>query len=212
MVAANTSGMVQQFLQQYQQTRTTQAKEKREGLRTLQRAANLFGPGYGADIEKAALASSGQAAVSAGLSGTTVPGARAAGISAGLETERRSRLADALSNVAQYQAAFQPITPQPSTIASSAAMIEQRQLEKQRLEEQRRQFSLQSQIEKQRLEEQRRQFEEQLKFQREQFTEQKRESRITKWRPQQPSTYFSSSGKMGSVPHSGYFSSSGIRR
>jgi hypothetical protein len=135
---ANLSNILQQFLRQYRQTRATQIGEKKAGLATLQRAADLFGPGYGADVEKRALASAQQSAVSAGLSGTTVPGARAAGISAEFETQRRSRLASALSNIAQYQAQVQPVTPTPGVIASTAATVGQQRLAEQKFEEEKR--------------------------------------------------------------------------
>jgi len=69
------------------------------GLGAMQRAADLFGPGYMKGVERGALASMEQGMVGRGLSNTTRPGALSVGIKQGFEDIRRTRLSDALSNI-----------------------------------------------------------------------------------------------------------------
>lgn len=73
------------------------------GATTLQNVVKQFGPGYMAGQKRSALAGAQQSAVSSGLSGTTRPGAVSAGMLANFEDKRRTRLADAMGNLAQMQ-------------------------------------------------------------------------------------------------------------
>ena len=89
-----------------------------EGLRPLQQAVNLFGPGYMRGVEKTALANANAELISRGLGSTTRPVAMSVGMKGQFEDIRRGKLADALSRLSQYT---QQAAPTPHLLGSMLA-------------------------------------------------------------------------------------------
>ncbi|RKY08367.1 MAG: hypothetical protein DRP65_09205 [Planctomycetota bacterium] len=82
--------------------RGERAQRYQSGFNILRGVADLFGPGYMKGAERGALASMEQSMASRGLGGTTRPGALSVGIKQGFEDIRRTRLADAMTNLGQF--------------------------------------------------------------------------------------------------------------
>jgi len=72
------------------------------GLRPLEKAAGLYGPGYMAGQERLALTGAKEALGARGLGGTTRPQAVSAGMKTGFEDVRRAGLSEALARISGY--------------------------------------------------------------------------------------------------------------
>ena len=101
----------------FEQAETERKQKYTQGLGDLARVTELFGPGYGAGMKKAALAGMEQGMVGRGLGGTTRPAAVGAGMSAQFEDLRRDKMADALTRVAEYRR----VSPQSTVTAGTLA-------------------------------------------------------------------------------------------
>lgn len=93
------------------------ARKLPAGLRPLERAAELYGPGYMAGQERFALTGAKAALGARGLGGTTRPGAVSAGMRAGFEDVRRQGLTGALGRISEY---IGGTTPTAGTLAHLA--------------------------------------------------------------------------------------------
>ena len=121
-MAISLSNLLQQFMQERQQ-------QYGQGLSSLQSVANLFGPGAMAGDEAAAGAAIEQSAASRGLSGTTLPVAQSVGMKQQSEGIRKSRLADAITNLTSFIQGNMPTTNTLAGLASQSASLSQRQAE-----------------------------------------------------------------------------------
>lgn len=99
---------------------TERAGKYETGLSYLKRVLDLFGADYGKGMERTAMANVNADLISRGLGSTTRPAAMSVGMKAETEDIRRSRLADALSNITQYIQQSAPTAPTVSSTAQSA--------------------------------------------------------------------------------------------
>jgi len=100
------SSLLKQFYEDYRGTEQRREERYGAGLAELGEMTGLFGPGYGAGMEKAAMAGAQQTLIGRGLGGTTRPMAVGAGMKAQFEDLRRGRLAEALARTAEYRRTF----------------------------------------------------------------------------------------------------------
>ena len=105
---------------QYKTEIAEQKEERKAGLGEMAEAAGLFGPGYGAGMEKAALTGAKQSLIGRGLGGTTQPMAVGAGMKAQFEDLRRGKLATALQQMAEYRRLFPTGVVSPELLANVA--------------------------------------------------------------------------------------------
>ncbi|NIT61563.1 MAG: hypothetical protein GWN67_20485 [Phycisphaerae bacterium] len=97
------SSLFQRLYEDYAKGEKERTQRYESGLGDLAQMTGLFGPGYGAGMEKEAIAGATQSLIGRGLGGTTRPGAVSGGLKARFEDMRRGRLAGALSRVAEYK-------------------------------------------------------------------------------------------------------------
>jgi len=100
------SSLLQQLYQDYRGIETERKERYGAGLSELAEVAGLFGPEYGAGMEREAMAGAQQTLIGRGLGGTTRPMAVGAGMKARFEDLRRGKLAEALSQMAGYRKTF----------------------------------------------------------------------------------------------------------
>lgn len=108
------------FLEDYLGARRKREERYEAGLGELRRVAGMYGPGYMAGQETAAIRGAEQQLIGRGLGGTTRPFATAAGTKARFRDVRQQARAGAMTNIANYMAGFQDIYPDPGTMAHLA--------------------------------------------------------------------------------------------
>jgi len=110
--------------------RQERASKYAGGLSNLQDVTKLFDPSYGKGMERSALATMEQNMVGRGLSNTTRPGALSVGIKSEIEDTRKSRLADAMSNVSQFMQSNTPSAGEISHLATGgfSGLLAEKQL------------------------------------------------------------------------------------
>ena len=113
-------GLLRTLVSDYQQTRVKREKRYTEGIGILEGVVEQFGPGYLKGEEKKTLASMEQGMVGRGLGGTTRPAAEGTGIKADIRDRQTRARTGAMTNVAQFMANFQDVSPDPSTLAHLA--------------------------------------------------------------------------------------------
>ena len=116
ITGSSLSDLFQRFLSDYMQTETQRKERFDTGASKLTAAAELFGPGYGAGMEHAALTGARQSLIGRGLGGTTRPMAVSAGMKAGFEDLRRGKLATVFQQMAEYGRTF------PESTATAGAL------------------------------------------------------------------------------------------
>jgi len=103
---ATIANLLRRFYEDYTKTEGQREQRYASGLSDLAQVTGLYGPGYGAGMEKAALAGANQSLISRGLGGTTRPQAVSAGLKAEFEDLRRGKIAEALTRTAEYKRMF----------------------------------------------------------------------------------------------------------
>ena len=112
------SNVYKGLAEDYEESRKEQQTRYKQGLTELAQITGLFGPEYGAGMEKAALAGARQSMIGRGLGGTTRPMAVGAGMKAGFEDLRRGKLATALQQMAEYRRTSPQIYPTAGVLAN----------------------------------------------------------------------------------------------
>lgn len=105
-MAISISNLLNKLTADYETTKGQRQKRYGEGLSELGKVTGLFGPGYGAGMEHAAMTGAKQSLIGRGLGGTTRPMAVGAGMKAGFEDLRRGKMAEALTRMAEYRRMF----------------------------------------------------------------------------------------------------------
>jgi len=103
---ATIANLLRRFYEDYTKTEGQREQRYASGLSDLAQVTGLYGPGYGAGMEKAALAGANQSLIGRGLGGTTRPQAVSAGLKAEFEDLRRGKIAEALTRTADYKRTF----------------------------------------------------------------------------------------------------------
>jgi len=105
-IAGTYANLLNKLYADYRSTEQKREERYGAGLSELGQMTGLFGPGYGAGMERTALAGAKQSLIGRGLGGTTRPMAVGAGLKASFEDLRRGKMAEALSRTAEYRRTF----------------------------------------------------------------------------------------------------------